>query len=143
VAFHYPSVCSCYSLNHTRALGLIEVCASSPWSQFTWLAAFGATETLQGKSASFAFCQRAAACVNGIAMHTVIGYLTAQPEAMYSLPCRLPQAEKFRKAVEHLYDVLRPMSLAPLTPKTVSYFHQLVHDQPASSQLRPLPPLQT
>jgi hypothetical protein len=38
-------------------------------------------------------------------MHLIIGYLTAQPEVVYSLLCRLPQAEEFRGTDHRLYDV--------------------------------------
>jgi hypothetical protein len=84
----------------------------------TWLPVLGAIELSRRAEPSLAFRQRAAASAKGIAMALVIGCWTAQPGAMYSSPCRLPQADDFREADHHLYHLGAPMILAPLTPKS-------------------------
>jgi hypothetical protein len=125
------SSCSAHSPDHTDAhASLIELHPSSPWSRFTWLAAFG-LRLFEAKELLCRLPTRRSLC--GLHCYAHHYWLPSSPAGSHVFVAMPLATSSFREAGERLYDVWGPMNLAPLTPKLVSYLQLGI--QSASLQL--------
>ena len=118
VLVRQPSPCVCYSLASFQRIPTKSYQTSRlepPGQEFTWRPLSGPLGPFEAKGPFSPSAQNAGACAFfGHASGDWL--LSGRPEAMSSLPCRLPQRGPFREADELLYHNQEPIIMTPLTP---------------------------